>query len=221
MVIPRNLAIGYRKGKPVATASNEIRLPTTGLTFLVGANGEGKTTLMRYLGGLLKHHPLPKGADRGLYLPDEMLFPPTLPMRVISRAMFGKSSPEHHAALALAIDLNLDIHKPYKELSQGNRQKVKLIIGISEASRDRVSLLCMDEPLSGLDYKVRRSLWMRLREVRAERQLVVSVHNDRFIEKPNMVIAVRKGEITEHPGVETWEEIEEILDGSVTPDPLI
>ncbi len=45
MIIQKNLALSYRKGKAVATTVDEIRLDKTGLTFVVGANGQGKTTL--------------------------------------------------------------------------------------------------------------------------------------------------------------------------------
>ena len=54
--VDQGLFIGY-KTRPVATVTEPVRFEAGQITLLLGLNGQGKTTLMKTLAGLLP--PLP------------------------------------------------------------------------------------------------------------------------------------------------------------------
>ena len=54
--VDQGLFIGY-KTRPVATVTEQVRFEAGQITLLLGLNGQGKTTLMKTLAGLLP--PLP------------------------------------------------------------------------------------------------------------------------------------------------------------------
>lgn len=136
---------------------------------LLGRNGEGKTTLMRLLIGLL---PIRSGTARVLGLdpavdfikirrqvgyaaPDRMEAPPW--MRVFEYlqfiAPFYPSWDERFAVETLAL-LKLDPGAKINELSKGG----KVRLSVAAALAHRPSLLLLDEPFAGLDPVVRREL---------------------------------------------------------------
>jgi ABC-2 type transport system ATP-binding protein len=63
----------------------------------------------------------------------------------------------------LAQRLDLDLKRPIKNLSKGNKQKV----GVIQALMHRPELLILDEPTSGLDPLVQREVLSLLREAHA------------------------------------------------------
>jgi ATPase subunit of ABC transporter with duplicated ATPase domains len=69
--ISQGLAIGY-KGRPVATVIEEIVFEAGQVSLLLGLNGEGKTTLMKTLAGLLPPVAGNLAKTRVLYLSDDV-----------------------------------------------------------------------------------------------------------------------------------------------------
>jgi ABC-2 type transport system ATP-binding protein len=65
---------------------------------------------------------------------------------------------------ALAERFDLDLSRPIRELSKGNRQKVGLI----QAFMHRPELAILDEPTSGLDPLIQQEFHRLLREVKAD-----------------------------------------------------
>ena len=72
-----------------------------------------------------------------------------------------RDSPRSLAATQLAERLDLDLDRPIKELSRGNRQKV----GLVQAFLHEPDLLVLDEPTSGLDPLVQETFQELVREV--------------------------------------------------------
>ena len=128
---------------------------------MIGPNGAGKTTTMRLLldiirpsGGELRVlGESPRAGGAGLrrrvgYLPGEL----HLQARVRARELLS-----HYAEISgdvrpgtvesLADRLGLDLGRPVRNLSKGNKQKVGLI----QAFMHEPELLVLDEPTSGLD----------------------------------------------------------------------
>jgi ABC-2 type transport system ATP-binding protein len=140
----------------------------------LGPNGAGKTTTLRLLMGLLRAtsgrvEVLGLDAWRDAvtvhrrvgYVPGE----PALYERLTGRehtAYFGHLRRDAAAkrAAELAGRLDLDLDRPSRQLSKGNRQKLALVLALMSSPR----LLVLDEPTSGLDPIVQQEFHALLRE---------------------------------------------------------
>jgi len=145
----------------------------------LGPNGAGKTTTIRCLldlirpdGGTASVLGLDPQADpvavraRVGYLPGELHLEDNLTGRRVLRyfsALRGRAV-DWDVAHTLAERLRLDLDRPVKNLSKGNKQK----IGLVQAFMHRPELLLLDEPTSGLDPLVQQEVLALLREAKAE-----------------------------------------------------
>ena len=93
--------------------------------------------------------------------------------------MRGGALLEHYADLSgpvgagmieeLAERLDLDLHRPVRTLSKGNKQK----LGLVQAFMHAPELLVLDEPTSGLDPLIQREFLRMVREARDAGQTVL------------------------------------------------
>ena len=141
----------------------------------LGPNGAGKTTTIRCVMGLLKpssgsvevfgqrvKHGRATGHTRIGYLPGEFrTWRPLKARRALEvLAELGDSDKAKTRRLELAKRLDLDIERPFGELSKGNRQKV----GVIYAFQHKPELLILDEPTIGLDPLVSQTVHDIIRE---------------------------------------------------------
>ncbi len=165
-----------RYGSRTALHGIDLDVPAGTIYGMIGPNGAGKTTTMRILLDLVRPtsgelsvlgaHPRTGGADlrrRIGYLPGEL----RLSGRTSGRALLA-----HLAAISGNVDprtteeyaerLGVDLGRPARSLSKGNRQK----LGLIQAFQHRPELLILDEPTSGLDPLVQREFHAMIREAR-------------------------------------------------------
>jgi ABC-2 type transport system ATP-binding protein len=154
----------------------------------LGPNGAGKTTTIRLLLDLIR--PTAGRAEvLGLdtraaslqvrrrlgYLPGELHLYENMSGRELVRylgALRGRDDRDHAAELAERLELDLD--RPIKSLSKGNKQKV----GLVQALAHRPELLVLDEPTSGLDPLVQHEFHRMLDEARRDgRTVLLSSHD--------------------------------------------
>jgi ABC-2 type transport system ATP-binding protein len=176
----------------------------------LGPNGAGKTTTIRCLLDTIRPD---NGTSRILgldpqkdpvsvqslvgYLPGEVQFynnlSPERQLRFFS-TMRG-SQVDWSYAQQLADRLDLDLEKPIKNLSKGNKQKVGLI----QALMHRPEFLILDEPTSGLDPLMQQEVITLLREANAKGTTIFfSSHIMSEVENVAMRVAIiRAGEIVE------------------------
>lgn len=153
----------------------------------LGPNGAGKTTTLRLLLDFIR-------PDRGRaslfgkdvrreraeihrhvgYLPGELAFWPELSGRenivYLARLRGGVDEPY---LTDLADRLDIDVDRPFRAYSHGNKQK----IGLIQAFLHRPRLLLLDEPTTGLDPLVQQTFYALLEEVRGRGATVfVSSH---------------------------------------------
>jgi ABC-type multidrug transport system ATPase subunit len=207
--IERGLTIGYKK-RAVATVTEDLSFQAGDVSLLLGLNGQGKTTLMKTLAGLL---PVVAGKvpkTRVLYLSDDVDFPASLtPVEIVKSLAL---SPEiREFGQQMLRDLEVE-NKRYGILSKGNRQKARIVFGeVSSRSRD-VKFLGMDEPFAGLDFQAREYLVSRwLQNSDHDRHLLVSMHPSEIAVQPSQILLVSAGRIWTVPPSTPWPEIRATL----------
>ncbi|MGB3374404.1 MAG: ABC transporter ATP-binding protein [Microbacterium sp.] len=181
-------ALHKRYGQSIALHELDLQVRPGTVFGLIGPNGAGKTTTLRTLVDVIRPT---SGTVRVLgdeprrggpalrrrigYVPGEL----HLEGRVSGHrllAFYAEVSGEPDGAgaiLATARDfadrLGVDLNRPVRMLSKGNKQKVGLI----QAFMHRPELLILDEPTSGLDPLMQREFLAMVREARDAGQTVL------------------------------------------------
>ena len=213
--VDQGLSIGY-KTRPVATVAEKVVFEVGQVTLLLGLNGQGKTTLMKTLAGLLPPLAGSLARTRVLYLSDDVDFPPSLTPREIVRCLdpggkYRALGSEMMAGLAIE-------NKRYSLLSKGNRQKARVIFAEIISRARKVYFLGLDEPFAGLDFQARDYLVSRwLEHVNGDRHLLVSMHPSEIPVAPSQILLVSEGKIWTVPPSTSWPEIRVLLQPEPVP----
>jgi len=182
LVTVRHLSKTYR-GRP-ALRDLSLSLPAGRIVGLMGANGCGKTTLLKILAGVLAdyegqvrvagHAPGPQSKALVSFLPDaDFLATSLTPPRAI--AQFSRLFADFDAAKAcrLVDFFALPADRSIKEMSKGMGEKLRIALMMSR--RARVYLL--DEPISGVDPAAREIILDGvLRDFESDSLMIISTH---------------------------------------------
>ncbi len=148
----------------------------------LGPNGAGKTTTIRLLLDFIRPtrgHARVLGLDpqkagvevrkRVGYLPGELaLYPDLTGWQLVEYAAHLRNGVPRSEIARLADRLDVDLNRPIRTLSHGNRQKISLILALMH----RPELLILDEPTTGLDPLMQQVLYELLDEVRRDGRTV-------------------------------------------------
>jgi ABC-type multidrug transport system ATPase subunit len=207
--IEPGVSVGY-KTRAVATVTEEILFKAGQITLLLGLNGQGKTTLMKTLAGLLPplQGTLPR--QRALYLSDDVDFPGNLTSREIIKCLDSEGKFLNLGSEMLA---GLEIEdKKYGLLSKGNRQKARVLFAEIISRGREVFFLGIDEPFAGLDFQARDYLVNRwIGNTERDRHLLVSMHPSEIPMAPSQILLVSMGKIWTVPPATSWPEIRMLL----------
>jgi polyether ionophore transport system ATP-binding protein len=197
-----------RFGAIVAVDDLSLSVPTGEIFGFLGPNGAGKSTTIRMLLGLIRPSAgsahvfgVPasdvRRAHRHLaYVPADVALWPSLTGAEILE-LLGNVGPsldvDYRRELVERFDLDLD--RPGKTYSTGNRQKVALVAAFSTRAR----LLVFDEPTSGLDPLMEREFRRCVMEARGRGQTVfLSSHQLAEVEAVcDRVAILREGRLVE------------------------
>ncbi len=180
VVLTEGLAKRY--GRQQALHGLDLAVQPGEVFGFLGPNGAGKTTTIRLLLDLIRPSggsvlvfgmdPRTHGVEirrRAGYLPGEL--------RLEGRQSAGelltflgnlRGGVEPRRIESLAERLDLDLLRPIRGLSKGNKQKV----GVVQAFMHQPDLLILDEPSSGLDPLLQQEFLAMVREARAQGQTV-------------------------------------------------
>lgn len=181
-------ALHKRYGRNIALHELDLHVQPGTIFGLIGPNGAGKTTTLRTLVDVIRpssgtvrvfgedpRHGGPALRRRIGYVPGEL----HLEGRASGHRLLafyaevsgnaGDAASVLGAARDLADRLGVDLNRPVRTLSKGNKQKVGLI----QAFMHRPELLILDEPTSGLDPLVQREFLTMVREARDAGQTVL------------------------------------------------
>ncbi len=182
-----NLSIGYATGKAVAAAITATAAEGR-LTCLLGANGMGKSTLLRTMAGFMP----PLGGSIAINGTDTSRLPAHRMARQVSvvltlpsatgnlsvREMVAMGSQDDRKAVDEALSMAGIAHLADRKLyavSDGERQKAM----IAKSLAQQTPVLLLDEPTAFLDYPSRAELMAMLGKLAREEQktVLVSTHD--------------------------------------------
>lgn len=203
----------------------EFSLKNTSMTFekgkiygLLGPNGSGKSTTLKMIGGLVYPNSgeilvngkkvTRKISQTVAYLTEsDMFYDPFTVEDMIQFYQSQFSDFNMDKALLLLTELKLDRSKKIKQLSKGNRGRLKLVLALAR----KTSVLLLDEPFSGLDPMVRDSIVKSLLSYIdfGEQTVIMATHEINEIEPLlDEVVAIYNGKILGHKNVEDLREKE-------------
>ena len=175
--------LSFRYGRQQVLQAVDACLQSGEVVALVGANGSGKTTLLQLLLGDLRPERGQLIADKALYARNSMAYMPDKPplypdwrvqellLRLAAERGVGRDAVEKVLARCA---LQAVKNKKCRELSHGYKQRVCL----AQALLHQPRLLCMDEPMNGLDEAQRSALRVMIAELAQEGMTVVLTLHD-------------------------------------------
>ncbi|MEI8038521.1 MAG: ATP-binding cassette domain-containing protein [Verrucomicrobiota bacterium] len=202
------LEIGY--GRPLARFDEAVILGG-GTHFLLARNGRGKTTLLRTLASTLKpvagHFQV---AGFIQYLPEDLRFDPWITPAMVFRALLPGARLQE--ALEFAGRVELDVKKPYGQLSTGNRRKTNLITAEFSVKPEVGNILLLDEPFSGIDAFTRQIFEEIWNASSANVLRLVSCHPDYDSMELSSALMI-EGQQARYlnSGAQTWSQLKTLL----------
>ena len=166
------VGVTRRYGSTVALENVDLVVRPGEILALLGPNGAGKTTAISVLVGLRRPDsgrarlfgldPLrPQARLRLGCTPQETSLPPTLTVtETIDLVRSHYPRPATTAQLLGRFDLDAEKDRQVGGLSGGMRRRVAVALAFAGSPE----LLALDEPTTGLDVSVRRSIWDAIRE---------------------------------------------------------
>jgi ABC-2 type transport system ATP-binding protein len=206
-------AIGLSKFYRDFAAIRDVNfaIPAGQVVAFLGPNGAGKSTTMKLLTGYLAPsegsariagldvvRDRIRAAERLGYLPENgPLYPEMTPLSLLR--FFGRARGLGSARLKDRIDdvvrrcaLESVIEKSIRKLSKGYRQR----LGMAQALLHEPDVLIMDEPTTGLDPNQIREVRRTIREMAANRTILLSTHILQEVEAvADRVILINRGRI--------------------------
>lgn len=177
--------LGKRYGDAVVLAEVDFDLAPGEILGIIGPNGAGKTTLMECLVGLLPADggevslggtPLPAERRREamFYLPDGITPWSDQPVWRATGLFRELHSLDvaREATVLRRMELAPVLTKRVSELSKGYRRRLLLALALLTPQ----PILILDEPFDGFDLRQTLHVMDLLREVAAERALILSIH---------------------------------------------
>src|SRR5438270_1051481 len=211
--IPMIEAIGLSKFYKDFAAIRDVTfsVPQGQVAAFLGPNGAGKSTTMKILTGYLAPSAgsaRVAGVDVGVdrigaaehlgYLPENgPLYPDMTPLGLLrffgrARGLTGARLQQRLDAVIARCALEAVIEKPIQKLSKGYRQRV----GMAQVLLHEPDVLIMDEPTSGLDPNQIRQVRQTIREMAANRTILLSTHILQEVEAvADRVILINRGRI--------------------------
>jgi len=186
-LVIRTESLTKRYGRLLALDRLTLEVRAGEVLGFLGPNGAGKTTTLRLLMGFLRPtagsarvHGLDTWRDRVAvhartgYLPGDVRLWPRMTARQAAGHLARLRGLGHDPGITdLAKRLDVDLDRPVRELSRGNRQKAGLLLALL----GEPDLLLLDEPTSGLDPLIQQEFHHVLRErVEAGTAVMLSSH---------------------------------------------
>ncbi|MDQ0174273.1 ABC transporter ATP-binding protein [Bacillus chungangensis] len=203
-------------GRDYALNGVSLRFEPGKIYGLVGPNGSGKSTTLKMIAGLvypnigtvsIENETVTRKISRKVsYLTELDMFYDFFTVKLaieFYQSQFVDFDIEK--AYVLCKEMKLDPNKKIKQLSKGNRGRLKLVLALAR----KVPIVLMDEPFSGLDPLVRDSIVKSLLSyIDFENQIVIIATHEIDEIEPLLdeVMAIYKGKLIGQENVERLRE---------------
>ncbi len=185
------LEFGYRRTSPVLS-NISFELPAGSIAGLMGANGTGKSTLIKLLNGslfagrgsLMVWQQAPSGRalevlQQIFTVPEEVQLPNSTPAAFVRS--YRRFYPDFDQSLFERALQRLEVTTQPRLLDYSFGQRKKFLIAFALATQTR--LLLLDEPTNGLDIPSKEQFRQLLLETRTDSQsVVISTHQAHDLE---------------------------------------
>lgn len=191
MIALDNLSCVYSRKQPVLDRIN-LNIPSGYIHGLLGKNGEGKSTLLKIISGLLfpnggtctvfNETPSERHAtflNKIYFLPEDLLLP-----HMTVKNYFSMYSPFYptfsHEILNTCIShFEIDVTDSIRKLSTGQKKKVAITMALAA----NTPVLLLDEPTNGLDIPS-KSIFRKLiaSQMTDDKIIIISTHQVRDLE---------------------------------------
>jgi ABC-type multidrug transport system ATPase subunit len=211
------LGCGYGKLRVLSVDLLFLRKGENSL--LLGHNGSGKSTFLKTLSGVIRpvSGEIPKEITT-ILLPEEVDFPSGLS----AGSIYATLCPKEDRRRDVLDLLEIPSKKFFFQLSKGNRQKFRVAVAESLGRSLDKSVLCLDEPLSGLDVIARRKIIEAWNGCGGLGEIWGGYHGHRLISQHSGVapsatqtLVVQGGRLTSYPPLSTcdnWPEAVSVID---------
>lgn len=167
----------YTKQKGIFNVSTEFN--SGQINLLTGNNGSGKSTLIKCIMKLIKYQGrIDKRRYRIGYAPEKYIMPEYMTIYEFLKAI-GRIKHLYTNHLNIEIEdelklfnLNKNLNKPIKKLSNGMKQKVNII----QALLNNPKIIILDEPLVGLDFDSQLHFTKRIVSLSKEKLVIIATH---------------------------------------------
>lgn len=167
----------YNKSKGIFNVSTSFN--SGNLNLLTGDNGSGKSTLIKCIMKLINYQgEIEKRRFRIGYAPENYIMPEYMTVNEFLKAI-GRIKHLYSEYLNNDIitelelfNLNENLHKQIKKLSNGMKQKVNII----QALLNNPKIIILDEPLVGLDFDSQKNLSKRMIKLSKEKLVIIATH---------------------------------------------
>ncbi len=208
--------VSFSRGDHVILDKVDLEVHRNDLTWIVGPNGGGKTTLIRLMLGLLKptsgtvrvFDQRPERARRRIgYMAQQTSLDPQFPIDVLSVVLMGRLGPDlplgpfrnrdkQVALKALeTVGLTDVAPRPYSSLSGGQQRR----LFIARALACEPDLLILDEPTANLDPAVQARLYALLQDLQSQITIVMVSHDPTFVVDSVERVVCVKQHVHVHP----------------------
>ena len=206
----------YLIDKPIISLTNDISLKKKTIIGLKGASGSGKTTLLDILTGIINVN---KKSNGGVYINGDslnnlnineyykklsyvqqrvFLLHDTLKKNIILNNDFDENLFQKVLKLSCCTDFLKENNRideiisfGRENLSGGQIQR----IGIARALYKRPEVIILDEATNALDKDTQNMILKNILELDSVNFAFISAHNDKILEKCDVVIEVKNGKI--------------------------
>ncbi|KAJ3286092.1 CCR4-NOT regulatory complex component [Rhizoclosmatium sp. JEL0117] len=170
-VLLQDFSFSFGPDAPIILDHVNLSIPRGSTTLLIGANGAGKSTILRLLAGktltkdfirVLGKHPFFETNKGITYLGTEWAHNPIVrrdvPVSRLLKTLGAERHPERCSRLLDIMDVNVNWHM--HQVSDGQRRRVQIVLGLMEPW----DILLLDEVTVDLDVLVRKDLIDFLKE---------------------------------------------------------
>ena len=208
--------VSVRLGSQDVLSEVDLEVRRGDLTWVVGPNGGGKTTLVRLMLGLLEPshgtvrvfgRPPKQSRARIGYMAQQTSLDPQFPVDVLSVVLMGRLGPttrlgpfrrkDHDIALNALDMVGLSdlAHRHFSALSGGQQRR----LFIARALACEPELLILDEPTANLDPAVQARLYTLLQSLHEHMTIIMVSHDPTFVADSVERVVCVKGHVHVHP----------------------